>query len=48
MALGKFLILRCLAKRGLEGRRALIQRKSEFLPSLSAIPPYDVPDKHQA
>ena len=42
MALRKILILRCLAKRGLEGLRTSIQQKSEFLPSLYILPPCDV------
>ena len=38
MASGKFLILRRPRSGRLEGREALIQRKSGFLPSLGACP----------
>ena len=34
MALGRVVILRCLAKRGLEGRIASIQSIGRYLPSL--------------
>jgi len=38
MALSKFLILRCLAQRGLEGRRALIEPRCDLItPSRAGV-----------